>query len=550
MATEPPAQDIPELVPARMVNEFCYCPRLFHFEWVQGRFEHNSDTMQGAYQHRAVDTARGSAPEDPLEQEIRRATAVTVSSARLGVIATIDVLEQDGDYVRPVDVKKGRPPDHAPAWEPDAVQVCVQALALRDSGYQCREGSVYFAETRERRDIPIDETLVNTTLDTLERLRAVAATAEPPPPLVDSPKCPRCSLVGLCLPDETNQLAERSDNPPRRLIPRADAARPMYVTESGVSIGLRQGRITVTRRGDLHHEALLIHTSQINVIGNGQVTTQLLRECFRRSIPVLWFTYGGWFSGLAEGLPAKNVELRRRQATVTNEQGARIAARIVEGKILNGRTLLRRNERQPDDDTFAALKRLATQASEADEAASLLGIEGAAARMYFAAFPTMLRSDHSFDFTHRNRRPPTDPVNSLLSFLYSLLVKDLTAITYGVGLDPYQGVYHRPRFGRPALALDLAEEFRPIVADSVVVTLLNTNEVVATDFIRRAGAVALTDTGRRTVIAAYERRLDTEITHPLFGYKATYRRILETQARLFAAHLLGEIDHYHPFRTR
>jgi CRISPR-associated protein Cas1 len=317
-----------------------------------------------------------------------------------------------------------------------------------------------------------------------------------------------------------------------------------------VSIGLRSGRITISRKGDLHHEALLINTSQINVIGNGQLTAQLIRECFRRSIPILWFTYGGWFCGIAEGLPAKNVELRRRQATIPTAESSRIAAQMIEGKILNCRTLLRRNERETNDDTFAALKRLAASAAATDNTASLLGVEGAAARLYFAAFTTMLRNEQPFDFTHRNRRPPTDPVNSLLSFLYALLVKDLTAIAFGIGLDPYQGVYHRPRFGRPALALDLAEEFRPLIADSVAVTMLNTNEIRPTDFIHRGNAVALTDAGRKTVIAAYERRLDTEITHPLFGYKATYRRILETQARLFAAHLVGEIDRYHPFRTR
>ncbi|MGH2802189.1 MAG: CRISPR-associated endonuclease Cas1, partial [Thermoleophilaceae bacterium] len=150
----------------------------------------------------------------------------------------------------------------------------------------------------------------------------------------------------------------------------------------------------------------------------------------------------------------------------------------------------------------------------------------------------------------RNRRPPTDPVNAMLSFAYALLVKDTTVAVLATGLDPYVGVYHRPRFGRPALALDLAEEFRPLIADSVVLTAVNNGEVSAGDFVRRAHGVALTQNGRRSFIRAYERRMTSELRHPLFGYRASYRRTLEIQARLFASVLLGELREYRPLTTR
>ena len=156
----------------------------------------------------------------------------------------------------------------------------------------------------------------------------------------------------------------------------------------------------------------------------------------------------------------------------------------------------------------------------------------------------------TFDFNGRNRRPPRDVVNCLLSFGYALLTKDLTAITYAVGFDPYLGFYHRPRFGRPALALDLAEEFRPLIVESMVLTLINNGEIRGSAFLVRAGGVALTADGRRTVIRAYERRLDTEITHPIFGYKVSYRRVLEVQCRLLGAVLLAEIPEYSAFVTR
>lgn len=544
------SEDVPSVVPARMVNEYAYCPRLFHIEWVQQIFEHNDDTAEGRWRHRAVEEPSGRAPLPDDDGEVIRATSVRLGSERLGVVAVIDVLEGHGGKVRPVDVKKGRPPMHGPAWEPEQVQLCVQGLLLREHGYECDEGEIFFAETRERRTIVFDDRLVGRTLQLVAQLRRTAADPEPPSPLVDSPKCPRCSLVGVCLPDEVNALAVRSDASPRRLIPRASAARPLYVGEQGVTVGSRSGRVEVRRKGDVVSSTRLIDVSQVNIQGNGQVTTQLLKQCFAREIPVCWFSHGGWFLGIAEGLPAKNIELRLRQYGIAAQAGLPVARRIVEGKIRNCRTLLRRNERTRDDRVFGQLKELAAGALMARSLESLLGVEGSAARLYFARFASMLNRELGFDFEHRNRRPPTDPVNCLLSYVYGLLVKDLTAIARGVGLDPYMGLFHKPRFGRPALALDLAEEFRPIVADSVVIQVINNGELSHRDFLVRAGGVGLTADGRRSVIAAYERRLDAEVKHPTFGYRCTYRRTMEVQTRMLGAHLMREVPEYVPFTTR
>ncbi len=541
---------IPGLVPARMVNEFSYCPRLFHLEWVQSVFEHNADTVEGAWRHRAVDKVAGSVPDAENSADLRRATSVSLGSERLGLIAVIDLLQPDGGKVVPVDFKKGRPPEHEIAWESDLVQLCVQGLLLREHGFQCDEGVLWFSTTRERRTIVFTDELVARTLQLVEDLKKAALADTPPPPLIDSPKCPRCSLVGICLPDETNTLLEATEHPPRRLTPRDSAARPMYVTEQGAYVGVRGGRIQVTRKAETLCEARLIDVSQLNLYGNAQASTQLLRECFTREVPVMWFSYGGWFSGIAEGLPSKNIELRRRQFGVNAQGGLAVARRMVEGKIRNCRTLLMRNSRDRNEVVIASMKELADKALTAERPQTLLGIEGAAARSYFSQFPSMLRSDLGFDFEGRNRRPPKDRVNCLLSYLYSLLTKDLTVVTLGVGLDPYFGLYHRPRFGRPALALDIAEEFRPIIADSTVISLINNGEVKTSDFLVRSVGVTLTQEGRRNVINAYERRLDTEVTHPVFGYKVTYRRIMEVQVRLLAAHLVGEVPDYVAFRTR
>ena len=543
--------EVPELVPARMINEFEYCPRLFYLEWVQSRFQHNQDTMEGNYVHRAVDAGGGRMGEagDP---PFRKAKSVELSSRRLGLIAKADIIEQRDGKVVPVEVKRGRPPKHGPAWMPEKVQLCIIGLLLRDNGYQCSEGEIYFAETRKRVTIPFDDTLVAHTLRLVEELRAAAASPTAPPPLVDSPKCPRCSLVGICLPDETNLHSGRSASAPRRLTPRDSAARPLYVTEQGARVGIRSGRVVVAKDREELQQLRLIDVSQIALYGNVQISSQMMRAAFREEIPVCWFSYGGWFQGIAEGLPSKHVDLRRRQVAIAAQAGLPIAQSMIEGKLRNSRTFLRRNARSDVKKVLDQLKSLAEAVGASESIESLIGMEGTGARLYFSKFSSMIREQSlgPFDFNGRNRRPPRDPVNCLLSYAYALLTKDLTAVAFAVGFDPYLGVLHRPRFGRPALALDLAEEFRPLVAESVVINVINNGEIGESDFQVRAGGVALTQDGRRSVLSAYERRLDTEVTHPTYGYRITYRRVFEVQARVLAAHLLGEIPSYTPFMTR
>ncbi len=400
-----------------------------------------------------------------------------------------------------------------------------------------------------------DNALIETTRSLLAALREVAAIDTPPLPLVDSPKCPGCSLVGICLPDETNALAERSDLPVRRLLPREPAARPLYVMTPGARLGRTKNRVRVQLKDEVLEEIRLIDVSQVNLHGNVQISSQLLRDLFAREVPVCWFSHGGWFSGMATGLSSKHVELRRRQVAASATRSLDIARQSIVGKIRNSRTLLRRNARVPVEVELQRLQRASVEAGRVERVDSLLGVEGAAARTYFSVFAAMLTDRAklpglAFSFEGRNRRPPRDPVNCLLSYAYALLVKDLTAAAFGIGFDPYLGFYHRPRFGRPALALDLAEEFRPLIAESLVVGVVNNGEVGSSDFVVRAGGVSLTEAGRRTVLRAYERRLDAEVTHPTFGYRVTYRRVLEVQCRLLAAHLMGEVPAYVAFTTR
>ena len=561
IATTPlPQPEAPtELVPARMLNEFAYCPRLSYLEWVQGEFEHSEDTVDGRFQHRRVDRPSGDLPDaDSSEPTTFHARSVLLSDETLGAIARIDLVEADGDRATPVDYKRGTVPNVPEgAYEPERVQLCLQGLLLRAHGFQCDEGVIYFVKSKRRVRIPFDDGLVNRTLELLEGVRSMAGGGEIPPPLDDSPKCPRCSLVGICLPDEvtflngSNYVVKPDDV--RRMVPARDDALPMYVLTQGGIVGKSGDNLTVRVKGEKVASARLLDVSNLSIFGNAQVTAQATREMLDRNIPICHFTYGGWLKGITLGMAHKNVQLRMRQFAVAGDRitSLSIARDLVIAKLRNSRVMLRRNHPDAPPAALKEIARLSRSARTADSLQTLLGIEGAAASVYFANFGAMIQSEESeFDFRVRSRRPPKDPVNAVLSFLYSMLIKQALVSAFAVGFDPYMGFYHQPKYGKPALALDLAEEFRPIVADSTALTLFNNSELKSADFIRRSGAVSLTQQGRKAVIRAFERRLDGLITHPLFGYSISYRRIMEVQARLLGRHVLGELKRYPAFTTR
>ena len=181
-----------------------------------------------------------------------------------------------------------------------------------------------------------------------------------------------------------------------------------------------------------------------------------------------------------------------------------------------------------------------------------MGLEGVAARLYFQHFNTMLKGplEARFSLEGRNRRPPRDPVNALLSFAYAVLVREYTVVLHQVGLDPYVGFLHQPRPGRPALALDLMEEMRPVIADSAVINTINNEVVAPDDFLEHPTGVSLRDAARSRFIEVIERRLEEAIAHPLFGTRLSYRRVIEVQARLLGRTALGELADFPAFRIR
>jgi CRISPR-associated protein Cas1 len=347
-----PVTSLPDYLPARMLNEFVYCPRLFYYEWVEGVFAHSSDTVEGALRHRKLERAEDALPgADEAEASGAQihARSVTLSSDTHRLIAKIDLVEGEGGLVSPVDYKRGAPREAGPdgtleAWDPDRVQLAAQALILRDNGYRCDEAVIYYVATKQRVRVAIDDELVRFTLGALAEARATAASGRIPPPLLDSPKCPRCSLVGICLPDETRAClgvvaaprgyqqrvlfegveqpvadarpADDSDVPVRRLVPARDDLRPLYLNTQGLRVGKSGEVLQVHEKNKLVQEARIGELCQVNLFGNVQLSTQAIQSLCTAEIPIAYFSYGGWFYGVTHGLGVKNIYLRRNRSRI------------------------------------------------------------------------------------------------------------------------------------------------------------------------------------------------------------------------------------------
>jgi CRISPR-associated protein Cas1 len=542
-----------ELLPARMVNEFVYCPRLFWLEYVEREFEESYDTVDGQRVHRRVDTQRGELPEDVRELK-SEATSVELASEDLGVVAKIDLVRGEGDAAVPIDFKRGKAPsgERGP-YDAERVQLCIQGLLLRVHGYRCEFGRIYYAASKAHMEVRFDDELVERTMQAIRDARAARQRTTIPPPLVDSPKCPRCSLHAICLPDETNALRGMDGKGSiRPFAAPADDRIPLYVLEPGARVGLNGEVLEVRTDAGVMADVPLIEIASVSLFGNVQISSQAIRTLLARDVPVFYLSYGGWLNGYARSVNDHSLDLRLAQHVATQEEPrcVELSRAFVFGKVKNQRTMVRRARGENARPALRELSFLLHQITHAKSTQELLGLEGQAAKRYFAEYAEMLGVATGFEVTGRNRRPPTDPVNALLSFGYAMLAKEALAAVIAIGFEPGLGFYHKLRPGRPSLALDLMEEFRPLIVDSTVLSLINTREIRASHFDRRGRAIVLTREGRRLFIHGIERRLRSVISHPTFGYDVTYRRALNVQARLLARVIQGDIPVYPAFTTR
>jgi CRISPR-associated endonuclease Cas1/CRISPR-associated protein Cas4 len=580
----------------RNLHNFIYCPRLFYFQWVENIFQENADTVSGSLVHRNVDVP--SKLDDSRElglPEGARLRSLRLESESLGLIGVVDIVEGGPDGAEIIDYKRGSArrgsEGERQAKEPDALQVAAHALLLREHGVNAVRGAIYYAADKRRVPVELTEELFEKVRTSIRQAKEIARSGSCPPPLKNDARCLYCSAYPICLPNESlwwarskkkapleGQLdfgfikqsedevrdrilealdfaAESGKQPPTLEPPRPehDDGEVIVIQTPGAQVGQRGEQLIVSVKGE---EVRKIPGQQVRAIycfGAIQFTAQAVETCLDLGIDVAYFSPAGRFIGMLRGLPASGVDARRGQYRLFELPGVRLqlAREVIRAKIHNQRVMLMRNGDVPD-----RITKLMSNFRDATESArdmtELLGIEGNAAAIYFEQFESMLkqRDDWKFDWRGRNRRPPRDPVNALLSMGYSMLAKELTGVCHAVGLDPFLGFMHQPRYGRPALALDLMEEFRPLTADSVAISLINRGELGPEDFMRNANGTFLNDRGRKAFWEAWFRRLDTEVSHPEFSYKMAYRRMFEVQGRQLWRFVRGEAVTYHGFTTR
>lgn len=464
-----------EPIPISIIAHHAFCPRR---AWLEAAGE-RTDTFQMA----AGSEAHGPA-DDPATGRPARLRAIEIADDRLGVSGRCDTVEVGRGGGLVVVEYKATPVRRQPTvTRPMRVQLALQVGALRGMGEDVVGQAVYFTTHRLRVDVMLSADDFEDAEREVAAARRTIEAGDAPPPLEDDPRCRSCSHVGICLPDE------RAGSRVRRRIVVADPdSQVLHLSTPGSRASLREGRIRVHTAGEEIASIPLERVQGVVVHGNVDLSGALLRELLWRSLTVVWATGGGRVVGWSVPGDGPNGAARLR----LHEQAATgrldLAREMVAAKIANQATLLRRN-----GDARAVIGLLRGHQRRAIGVRSLtelLGVEGDAAAAYFRHFDTMLRPAQPWPglaLRGRSGRPARDPVNACLNYAYALLLADVVRGVVACGMDPHAGFLHSRSRNKPALALDLCEEFRAPVADSVVIGVINNGEITAKSSVPTSG---------------------------------------------------------------
>nr|AIZ06534.1 Cas1 protein csb3 [Salinispora tropica]AIZ06536.1 Cas1 protein csb3 [Salinispora tropica] len=530
---------MPELIPISLVAHQAFCPRR---AWLEAMGE-KTDTHQmetGTQAHTPAD--------DPTGSRARRYRAINVISHDLGVTGRCDTIELDENAAMTIVEHKATPVRRRPeVTEPMRIQVALLAGALADMGYPVSGQAIYFTNHHTRVDIPLTPADRALARDMVADTARTLAAEQAPPPLEDDRRCSRCSHISVCLPDE------RPLTPVTRRIVVADPdTQVLHLTTPGSRAYITRGRIEVSKSGEKLGTLPIERVQGVVVHGNVDLSSGLIRELLWRSLSVVWCTSSGRVTGWARAAQGPNGGPRLLQHLASQHGRIDLARQFVATKIANQATLLRRHGDAPT--AVTRLRELQREALDSPSLTNLFGIEGDAAARYFAHFLTMLRpkvvATEGLTFSTRTRRPARDPINAALNFCYGLLTADILRAVVACGLDPHAGFLHSSGRNKPALALDLVEEFRAPIADSVVLNAFNNGEIHTRDFSTALGTTRIGERSRKALITGYERRVTGTFRHPIFGYDVTWRRAMEIQARLVLGVIDGTQPRYQGIKTR
>lgn len=528
--------DREEPIPISLVAHYMFCPRRAWLE-AAGERTDSGQVAAGISAHQRThdpSTARGV--------ELR---GIDIGHEAWGVVGKVDTLEEtpEGWIVR--EYKATPVKRAAEVTEPMRVQLALQAACLASRGHSVAGAEVYFKTHNRRVPVDLEEVDFDAAREAVRATRSVVTAATAPAPLEDSPKCMRCSHASVCLPDE-RKLAPIT----RRISVTAPETQIVHVSTPGARASLSGGRLVVKKGDESLGEVPIERILGLQVHGNVDVSSALIRELLWRGASIVWCSGVGRVVGWAHSASRPNGLPRVQQHVAAAEGRLGIGREFLAAKVANQATLLRRSA--GNGPTVARLREIQSAISETETWQATIGFEGEAAALYFDAWPTMFNDGFAEDWDWRGRgnRPAQDPVNAMLNYAYGILASDCIRAIVSCGLDPHAGFVHSSNRNKPALALDLMEEFRAPIADSVVMTAINNREVKPSDFDSTLGTTRLKDKARRALIAGYERRVQTEFQHPVFRYSVTWRRAIEVQARQVLGVLDGSQPHYVGVRVR
>jgi len=529
-----------DVMPISLVAHTVFCPRRAWLE-VQGEEADSLAITAGTLAHARVD--------DTTESRPGTERAMLIHSNQYGLSGRCDVVDAVGEHGLSIIEYKSTPVRRRPEiTESQRIQVLAQALCLKEMGYDIADASVYFVNHHKQVSIAVNPSSLQECSEWIHRARAVARGLTAPEPLLDDARCTGCSHAAVCLPDENCH----PDGEGVRSISAADPhGSILHILTPGARACLREGRVVVQKNG----EVLASHLEQVCglvVHGNIDLTSALIRELLWRGHTIVWCSGRGRVVGWATSARSPNGQIRVHQHVMSELGCLPVAQKMIQAKISNQATLLRRNGEHTD--AVAVLRGLGRQVNSTGCLPELFALEGRAAQTYFGAFPTMLKGSTGRAFVDswpgREGRGATDPLNAALNFGYGLLLADCIRALVACGLDPHGGFLHSPNRNKPALALDLMEEFRSPLADSVIVTCINTGALKIDMFSRTLGDSRLTTPGKVALTSAYERRATTTIVHPVFGYSVSWRRAIEVQARIILGVIDGTRSEYRGMTTR
>ena len=551
---------LPVMIPVHALGASALCARRVWFEEVAGERE-LMERARGAREATRSSRAEVEDWPEPNTLAAWQRGEVMLRSASLGFEGLLERVESPPGTIEvvPVVIRHGKGDALGQVCVEDRMEAAAFGLMLRERGYQVREVAVHYADGA-RHDLALTPTLEAHVRGAAAQVRGVLETLKVPRPLAADARCGRCPMLGICQPDEvwTPSPIDRQDAAEvgRVHVQHMDTE-PLYIQEPGARVGVRGEELVITSRDGTRGYVGLGRVHHVTVVGHAHLSPQAIMRCLSEGLPIFFMSSSGWMhGGISPTVDRRALWRMSQHETIKSPRALPIARALIADKIANGRTLLRRRmdahhpRRQPILDALGDATRAAEHAESAE---TLLGVEGHAARLYWEGYASMLAEVEGFAMRGRTRRPPRDLPNALLSYGYGVLLRECIHAINAVGLDPCLGVFHKPHHGQPALALDLMEPLRPLIVDSAVLRLIKNHEVTPEQFFCGAAeeqGVSMRPEARRALIAAIERRLHDELTHPALQSTMSWRRAILAHAQLLRSAFAEEISAPPALRTR